>query len=100
MQIKTKYNIGDRVWVVKEADYYNTETRKRELAGVLEVFDDYIESIQVYNEGVIYILRQADMLELYEHEVILYDNKEGLVKKIEEVMEIINKRENRNLQST
>lgn len=99
MQIKTKYNIGDRVWVVKEADYYNTETRKRELAGVLEVFDDYIESIQVYNEGVIYVLRQADMLELYEHEVILYDNKEGLVKKIEEVMEIINKRENRNLQS-
>lgn len=100
MQIKTKYNIGDRVWVVKEADYYNTETRKRELAGVLEVFDDYIDSIQVYNEGVIYVLRQADMLELYEHEVILYDNKEGLVKKIEEVMEIINKRENRNLQST
>lgn len=100
MQIKTKYNIGDRVWVVKEADYYNTETRKREFAGVLEVFDDYIESIQLYNEGVIYVLRQADMLELYEHEVILYDNKEGLVKKIEEVMEIINKRENRNLQST
>lgn len=100
MQIKTKYNIGDRVWIVKEADYYNTETRKRELAGVLEVFDDYIESIQVYNEGVIYVLRQADMLELYEHEVILYDNKEGLVKKIEKVMEIINKRENRNLQST
>lgn len=100
MQIKTKYNIGDRVWVVKEADYYNTETRKRELAGVLEVFDDYIESIQVYNEGVIYVLRQADMLELYEHEVILYDNKEGLVKKIEEVMKIINERENKNLQST
>jgi hypothetical protein len=100
MQIKTKYNIGDRVWVVKEADYYNTETRQRELAGVLEVFDDYIESIQVYNEGVIYVLRQADMLELYEHEVILYDNKEGLVKKIEKVMEIINKRENRNLQSS
>lgn len=100
MQIKTKYNIGDRVWVVKEADYYNTETRKRELAGVLEVFDDYIELIQVYNEGVIYVLRQADMLELFEHEIILYDNKEGLVKKIEEVMEIINKRENRNLQPT
>lgn len=100
MQIKTKYNIGDRVWVVKEADYYNSETNKRELAGVLEVFDDYIESIQVYNEGVIYILRQADMLDLYEHEVILYDNKKGLVKKIEEVMEIINKRENRNLQLT
>lgn len=97
MQIKTKYNIGDRVWVVKEADYYNTETRKRELAGVLEVFDDYIESIQVYNEGVIYVLRQADMLDLFEHEVILYDNKKGLVKKIEEVMEVIHKRENGNL---
>lgn len=97
MQIKTKYNIGDRVWVVKEEDYYNTETRKRELAGVLEVFDDYIESIQVYNEGVIYILRQADMLDLFEHEVILYDNKKGLVKKIEEVMEVIHKRENGNL---
>lgn len=100
MEIKTKYNIGDRVWVVKEADYYNSETNKRELAGVLEVFDDYIDSIQVYNEGVIYVLRQAEMLELYEYEVILYDNKEGLIKKIEEVMEIINKRENRNLQST
>jgi len=100
MQIKTKYNIGDRVWIVKEADYYNTETRKRELAGVLEVFDDYIESIQVYNEGVIYVLRQADMLELFEHEVILYEDKKGLVEKIEEVMKIINERENRNLEST
>ena len=100
MQIKTKYNIGDRVWVVKEADYYNIETKKRELAGVLEVFDDYIESIQVYNEGIIYVLRQADMLELFEHEVILYEDKKGLVERIEEVMEIINKRENGNLQST
>ena len=100
MQIKTKYNIGDRVWVVKEADYYNTETRKRELAGVLEVFDDYIESIQVYNEGVIYTLQQADMLELFEHEVILYEDKKGLVEKIEEIMKTINKRQSGNLQST
>lgn len=100
MQIKTKYNIGDRVWVVKEADYYNPQTQKRELAGVLEVFDDYIDSIQVYNEGVIYILRQADMLEFFENDVILYDNQKGLVEKINEVMGNIDKREGRNLQST
>jgi len=100
MQIKTKYNIGDRVWVVKEADYYNIETKKRELTGVLEVFDDYIESIQVFNEGIIYTLQQADMLELFEHEVILYEDKKGLVEKIEEVVKTIHKRQSGNLQST
>lgn len=100
MEIKTKYNIGDRVWVVKEADYYNSETNKRELAGVLEVFDDYIESIQVFNEGVIYNLRQADMLEFYEHEIILYDDKKTLVNRIEKEVQKIHDRENGNLQSS
>ena len=90
MEIKTKYNIGDRVWIVKE----------RELAGVLEVFDDYIELIQVYNEGVIYVSRQADMLDLFEHDIILYKDKEKLLKKIEEVMKSIHDRESGNLQST
>ena len=99
MQIKTKYNIGDRVWIVKEADYYNSETNKRELAGVLEVFDDYIDAIEIFNDGIIYLSRQADMLELFEHDIILYEDKKALVKKIEEVVEIIHKRESGNLQS-
>ena len=100
MEIKTKYNIGDRVWIVKEADYFSSETNRRELAGVLEVFDDYIESIQVFKEGEIYLLRQADMLDLFEHDIILYEDKEKLLKKIEEVMKSIHDRESGNLQSS
>lgn len=95
MEIKTKYNIGDRVWVVKEADYYNSETRRRELAGTVEVFDDYIESIQLFRaeDKVIYILKQADMLDLFDHDIILYNEKDKLLEKIEQVMNEIHKRE-------
>lgn len=102
MEIKTKYNIGDRVWVVKEADYYNSKTRRRELAGTVEVFDDYIESIQLFRaeDEVIYILKQADMLELFDHDIILYNEKDKLLEKIETIMKEIHDRENGNLQST
>ena len=95
MEIKTKYNIGDKVWVVKEADYYNSNTRRRELAGTIEVFDDYIDSIQLYNaeDEVIYVLKNADMLELFDHDIILYNEKDKLLEKIEQVMNEIHKRE-------
>lgn len=95
MEIKTKYNIGDRVWVVNEADYYNNETQRREKAGVVEVFDDYIENILVCsNKGdVIYTLKQADMLEILEWDIILYDDKQALLERIEKVMKKIHDRE-------
>lgn len=95
MQIKTKYNIGDRVWVVNEADYYNNETQRREKARVVEVFDDYIENILICsNSGdVIYTLKQAEILELLEWDIIPYEDKQALLDRIEKVMKNIHIRE-------
>lgn len=102
MEIKTKYNIGDRIWVVNEAEYYNNEKQRREKAGVVEVFDDYIENILVCsNEGdVIYTLKQAEILELLEWDIIPYEDKQALLDRIEKVMETIHCREDENLQSS
>lgn len=95
MQIKTKYNIGDRIWVVNEAEYYNNEKQRREKTGVVEVFDDYIENILVCsNEGdVIYTLKQAEILELLEWDIIPYEDKQALLDKIEKEMKKIHDRD-------
>ena len=94
MKIETKYNIGDRVWIVKEGSYYNSTTGKRELSDELEVFDDYITAINI-EEGnnIIYVLKYADMIDLAENDIILYNEKDKLIQKIEELMNKINERE-------
>lgn len=93
MKIKTKYNIGDRVWVVQEGTYYNQTKNTRELSGEVEVFDDYISSIEISNVGLIYLLVSADMIELEEKDIILYNEKDKLVERIETIMNTIHERE-------
>ena len=74
MEIKTKYNIGDRVWVVQEGTYYNQIKNTRELSGEVEVFDDYIKAIEINDTGVIYLLASADMIDL-EEKILSYITK-------------------------
>ena len=94
MKIETKYNIGDRVWIVQEGSYYDTVENKRKLSGEIEVFDDFICAINIEdNNKIIYILKGADMIDLEEKEVILYKDKTGLLHKIEEIMDKIHERE-------
>ena len=93
MEIKTKYNIGDKVWVVQEATYYNQIKNTRELSGEVEVFDDYISSIEINDTGIIYLLASADMIDLEEKDIILYNEKDKLIKRIETIMNTIHERE-------
>lgn len=93
MQIKTKYNIGDRIWIVKEMEIYSEQGHKMKQLGELEVFDDYIMAIDVYKDGFIYMLENADMIELYEHDVIPYEDKQALLDKIEKEMKKIHDRD-------
>ena len=93
MEIKTKYNIGDRIWVVKEGSYYDSTENTRKLSGEVEVFDDYISSIEINNTGIYYILASADMIDLEEKNIILYNENDKLIAKIKELMNEIHKRE-------
>lgn len=84
MKIETKYNIGDKVWIVYEA---NTQYG---LSGEVSVYDAEIESITVDSEGLYYNIQYCNHKE---NEIIPYEDKEALVAKIQEVMNAIHKRE-------
>ncbi len=75
MQIKSKYDIGQRVWVV----YKNQ--------GEVSVYDDYIDEICVNNEKQIYYILKNVCTDREENEIILYEDTETLVKKIKEILE-------------
>lgn len=94
MKIETKYNIGDRVWVVYEP-IINNEYIHNEPAGELSVYDDYINTIEIDEDGIHYLLKYSDYTELGEKDIILYDDTEKVLKRIKQLMEEINKRENR-----
>lgn len=80
MEIKTKYKIGDRVWIV----YKNK--------GEVCVYDDYIEDICVNREGIYYILKEA-CIEGAEEDMILYEDTNKLVEKIKQIMQEIRESE-------
>ena len=54
MKIETKYNIGDKVWIVYEANTPNG------LSGEVSVYDAVIESITADSEGVYYNTQYCD----------------------------------------
>lgn len=93
MEVKTKYNIGDRVWVVQEGTYYDQIKNTRELSGEVEVFDDYISSIEITDTGLVYLLASANMIDLEEKDIILYNEKDKLLERIETTMNTIHERE-------
>ena len=84
MKIETKYNIGDKVWIVYEARLSNG------LSGEVSVYDAEVESITVDSEGLYYNTQYCDHKE---DEIVPYEDKEALVTKIQELMNAIHKRE-------
>ena len=80
MTIQTKYEIGDRVWIVYEN------------RGEACVYDDYIDEIFVNDEGINYMLREA-CIDGKEENIIPYEDTDKLVEKIKQIMEDIRKKE-------
>ena len=80
MLIQTKYEIGQRVWIVFE--------NKSEVC----VYDDYIIEICVGKDGLCYMLRDyCD--DVAEEDIVLYDETDKLVEKIKQIMEEIRDKE-------
>lgn len=92
MKIETKYNIGDHIWVVYEARI-NNEYYHNELAGEVSVYDTYICSISKYKDDLIYLCDDGAYSEMHEEDIILFDETDKLVAKIQELMGKINERE-------
>lgn len=80
MNIKTKYEIGQHIWVVYEA---NKE---------VSVYDDVIGWVSIDKDGLIYGLEEA-CIDVKEEDIILYDEEEKLVSKIKETMKQIREKE-------
>ena len=74
MKLETKYNIGDRIWVVYEP-IINNEYHHNQPAGELSVFDDYISSIEINKNGILYLLKDADCMDLRDEDIIEFDRK-------------------------
>ena len=92
MEIKTKYNIGDRVWVVYESVHYNGN--KIIPAGEVAVYDETINSVSVDKDGFMYYLNDGEYTEIQEENVILYNEKDKLLERIETIVKEIHDREN------
>ena len=80
MNIKTKYNIGDRIWVVYQK--YD----------VVCVYDDFIAWITYDEDGINYGLKEC-CDDIRENRVILYEETDKLVEKIKQIMQEIREKE-------
>lgn len=94
MLIDTKYNIGDRVWVVYEQNIY-TDSYKGP-AGEITVFLDKIVGIIIdENKKVLYEVEAEGADWIKEEDIVFYGDDKALVSKIEELNKIIMERENK-----
>lgn len=74
MKIETKFNIGDRVWIVYEN------------RGEVNVYSDEIDSITIEKGGRLLIwFKDSDAMDVYEEELIEYNNLKKLAEKILEI---------------
>lgn len=80
MNIRTKYDLGQAVWVIYEHN------------GEICVYDDIITEICIDKDGIGYWLKTAGD-EVGEEYLILYEEQEELADKIVNLMEDIHKRE-------
>ena len=80
MEVKTKYEIGQRVWIVYENK------------GEVCVYDDHIDEICISESGLYYMLKEASIDET-EANIVLYENTDKLVEKIKQTMEEIREKE-------
>lgn len=96
MQVDIKYNIGDRIWILYEPTIkINNEYVKDVPACEITLYDDYIDSIIIFEDEVYYALKNADHEEIKEQDIILYEDRKRLLAKIYELMDEINQREER-----
>lgn len=80
MTIQTKYEIGQRAWIVYENK------------GEVCIYDDIIAEIGVDGKRIYYILENA-CIDIGEEEIVLYEDTDKLVEKIKEIMKDIRKKE-------
>lgn len=82
MKIQTKYEIGDKVWIVYEN------------RGEVCVYDDYIDEICIGENGLYYMLKEA-CIDRAEEDIVLYENTDKLVEKIKQIMQEIREKESK-----
>ena len=74
MKIETKFNIGDRVWIVY--DY----------KGEVHVYSDEIDSITIEKNGKLLIwFKDSDAMDVYEEGLIEYEDLKTLAERILEL---------------
>ena len=72
MNIKTKFELGEKVYCVYKED------------NIIKLFVDEVAEIVVSNDGIVYY-GEIMCEEFKENEVVAYNDKEGLLNKIEEL---------------
>ena len=95
MKIETKYNVGDKVWIVYEPTIREEEFKVYKLAGEVALYLDRIIEIVFYDNKIVYVFENCPE-ELEEYEIILYNEKDKLLAKIEELTNKIEERERNN----
>ena len=93
MIVETKYNIGDRVWVVYEQNIY-TDSYKGP-AGEITVFLDEIVGIIINKDEILYEINAEGADWIPEKDIIFYGDDISLLNKIKELNDIITERENK-----
>jgi hypothetical protein len=81
MKIETKYDIGQRIWIVYE--------HQKEV----QVYEDFIANILIDEDNKLLYCSKESYEEYKEEDIILYEETEKLVNKIKEVMKEIKKNE-------
>ena len=79
MEIVTKYNIGQHIWVIYED------------RGTVQLFDTTITSIDIDKEGLAYYVKEG--WDFPEEQIIPYEDTNKLVAMIKDTMNTIHERE-------
>lgn len=80
MLIQTKYEIGQRVWMVYEND------------DELCVYDDTIAEIVIDDKKIYYVSKNTH-IDISEEDIVLYEDTDKLAVKIKQTMKEIRERE-------
>ncbi|MBQ2639204.1 MAG: hypothetical protein IJF92_00355 [Bacilli bacterium] len=92
MQIETKYNVGDRVWIVYEQSIYTDHFQGP--SGEVTVYSDTIIEISVGEDNKIrYMVNSEGADFIDEDNIILYNDTKALINRIQVLDNIIRERE-------
>lgn len=82
MKIETKFNIGDRIWVVYEH------------RGEIRIFSDEIDGMMIERDNKVTLyLKNSDAVDAHEEDMFEYNDMEGLMNKVKELDDKIRKEE-------